>query len=331
MSPLCLLLIIIILFILALLQFPLFIPVLCSVRSSTRLERLGWSLIILSVLITCLILMACIFFSSIFPNSTMATLCVGLLVILLFAFSTNVLILFYAFFEISLIPIFWIIIGWGNQPERVSAGFNLLLYTACASLPLLVFILFRREMGISTFSQTNMIINNTIAEFSGIISAILLAAFLVKFPIFIVHLWLPKAHVEAPVVGSIILAGLLLKLGGFGICKLLHLVPRQTGLVQIIQILRLLGGAVIGVLCLRQKDVKVLIAYSSVRHMSIIISALLLSREWGVIGGILLILAHGVVSSGIFMAARIPYSRVHSRNMFLIKRNLTIMPIFSIF
>ena len=130
---------------------------------------------------------------------------------LVLSFTVDNLILFYFFFESSLIPIFSIILGWGYQIERLKARFFLLIYTLFASLPLLFVIILILKSG----STLNIFIINFISLNlnSGII-IIIVAAFLVKFPIFLVHQWLPKAHVEAPVSGSMILAGVLLKWGG---------------------------------------------------------------------------------------------------------------------
>jgi NADH-ubiquinone oxidoreductase chain 4 len=132
---------------------------------------------------------------------------------------------------------------------------------------------------------------------------------------YFVHLWLPKAHVEAPVSGSIILAGVLLKLGGYGIIRLIRVTNIRIISSQIIA-LALIGGGILGVLCIVQRDIKVVIAYSSVVHIALVIAGRLRLTKWGFEGALIIILAHGVCSSGIFAAANMIYERRHSRRFF---------------
>ena len=191
----------------------------------------------------------------------------GLDIILRIMFVVKRLIHFYFLFELSLIPIFLIIIGWGYQPERLTAGKSIFLYTACASLPLLVLLILMSSnnpnvYGLFVHSIFYCSLN------SNILSLFLILAFLVKFPLFGVHLWLPKAHVEAPVSGSIILAGILLKLGGFGVYRLSGVLSSINFILFITSSFGLVGGRVIALACVQQTDIKVLIAYSSVGHIS---------------------------------------------------------------
>ena len=247
---------------------------------------------------------------------------------LIFSFRVNRILFFYFFFEWSLMPIFFIIIGWGYQIERLKSSFYLLIYTLFASLPLLIIILF-----IWKFRFTlNMRYLNYICllKINNFLLIFMFLAFLVKFPIFFFHQWLPKAHVEAPVGGSIILAGLLLKLGGYGIIRVLFFL-KMTYFIKILLTFSLLGGRILRILCLINRDMKVIIAYSSVVHIAIIIAAIFLKNCWSLRGTIIIIVAHGLCSSGIFSCANMIYERTHSRIIIINKRNLNYFPRLSIF
>ena len=237
---------------------------------------------------------------------------------------------FYIIFEASLIPIFLMVIAWGYQPERLSARISLFLYTVCASLPLiLVLFMFFSKLDWIRFNLIFLLYGSTPA--TNLWALILTLGFLVKVPIFGLHLWLPKAHVEAPVFGSIILAAVLLKLGGVGLYRFRCFIINNNLLKTLIFRLSLIGGAWIRVLCARQRDIKVLIAYSSVAHISLVIARFFTFSFIGLWASLRIIIAHAFSSSGIFLGANLMYLRSHTRIIFINKNVLNVLPLFSLF
>ena len=234
---------------------------------------------------------------------------------LLISFRSINILSFYIFFERAVLPVFLLILGWGYQPERLRASLYILFYTLVTSLPLLVMIIIITRLYSANYDMLSFLKGSYT---SPLILIILMAAFLVKFPVYGVHFWLPKAHVEAPVAGSMILAGIMLKLGGYGLLLVYPLISLGLATAAVRR-LRLIGGSIIAVLILRVTDIKVIIAYSSVVHMAIIIAVMIGLRTIGVIGGILIILAHGLTSSGIFRGVNIMYERSHTRRILMNK------------
>nr|BAW88505.1 NADH dehydrogenase subunit 4 [Raiamas steindachneri] len=258
------------------------------------------------------------------------TLLTSLQTFLIMAFGATEIIMFYIMFEATLIPTLIIITRWGNQSDRLNAGIYFLFYTLAGSLPLLVALLLLQQ---STGTLSMLILPDvqpTLANTWGhkIWWAGCLIAFLVKMPLYGVHLWLPKAHVEAPVAGSMVLAAVLLKLGGYGMMRIMVVLnPLSQQLIYPFMILALWGIIMTGLMCLRQTDLKSLIAYSSVGHMGLVAGGILIQTPWGFSGAIILMVAHGLASSALFCLANTSYERTHSRTMVLARGMQMIFPL----
>nr|YP_009255719.1 NADH dehydrogenase subunit 4 [Humbertiella nada]AND97179.1 NADH dehydrogenase subunit 4 [Humbertiella nada] len=287
-------------------------------------DYLSFGLVLLSMWICVLMIMASysVFRYKYYMNA-FVFIVLMLLLMLYCTFCSLNMLSFYFFFEGSLIPTLFLIFGWGYQPERLQAGIYLLFYTLLASLPLLMGILYiYMDMGSILFT---FVYNSNFFSIYLYLSMVL--AFLVSMPMYMMHLWLPKAHVEAPISGSMILAGVLLKLGGYGLLRVLEFLEEVASFMNSIWlVISLIGGVWVSMLCLRQVDMKALIAYSSVAHMGLVIGGLMTLNNWGFYTAFTLMIAHGLCSSGLFCLANISYERLGSRSLLINKGLMNLMP-----
>nr|AML26082.1 NADH dehydrogenase subunit 4 [Staphylinidae sp. BMNH 1274255] len=290
-------------------------------------DLLSYTMILLSFWICSLMILASgkIYFLKNFENLFLINMLI-LMLSLFLAFSSSNLFMFYLFFEMSLIPTLILIVGWGYQPERIQAGTYLLFYTMFASLPMMIFMFYYYYMNNSLIIY---MLNLKIDSF--ILFIFMNLVFMVKMPMYFVHLWLPKAHVEAPVSGSMILAGVMLKLGGYGFLRFINIFEYiNDSFNYIIIVISLLGGVYVSFICLRQSDMKSLIAYSSVAHMGLVMGGIMTFSIWGMCGSLSMMLAHGLCSSGLFCLANLNYERLASRSLYLNKGLINLMPSLSL-
>uniref|UniRef100_A0AAU6QEJ0 NADH-ubiquinone oxidoreductase chain 4 n=1 Tax=Laelaps sp. TaxID=3081785 RepID=A0AAU6QEJ0_9ACAR len=287
------------------------------------MDEISFLMIILSLWIIILMLMC----SNFSLNKNFMFL--FLLANLLLTFLSSNMIFFYIFFEITLIPMTLIIFFWGGQIERMQAGIYMFTYTVFGSMPLLLMIFYLNSMYNMSFKFLQFFNINL----NSLMTIFLILGFFIKLPMYFFHLWLPKAHVEAPVTGSMILAGVMLKLGGYGLYRSIFFLNWSSFflLEKILFSISLISGIIISLICLAQIDLKILIAYSSICHMSLIISGLISGNFWGENGFILLMLSHGICSSGLFCLANMYYERFFSRNLLLLKGMSQIFPFLGFF
>jgi NADH-quinone oxidoreductase subunit M len=245
-------------------------------------------------------------------------------------FAAQDMFLFYLFFEAGLIPMYLLIGIWGG-PERIYASYKFFLYTLLGSVLMLIAMLWMANFAHSTSIPVLMNTNFPVHAQTWLFLAFF-ASFAVKMPMWPVHTWLPDAHVQAPTAGSVILAGVMLKMGGYGFIRFsLPMFPEASAqLFWLIATLSSIAIVYTSLVALVQQDMKKLIAYSSVAHMAFVTFGLFAFNRQGLEGSLMVMLSHGLVSGALFLCVGVVYDRLHTREIGRYGGVATNMPLYAV-
>jgi len=242
-------------------------------------------------------------------------------------FTVMDILCFYVFFEGVLIPMYLIIGRGGSRERKIRAGYYLFVYTLAGSV-LMLFGIMLIYMEVGSLDYETVL--NSGLEREKLLWILFFVSFMVKIPMIPVHIWLPEAHVEAPTEGSVILAGVLLKLGSYGLIRYSVGLFGMGGVyfIPLVYVLSMVGIVYSSLTAIRQTDIKRIIAYASVAHMNMTVVGLYSGVVEGYNGSILQMLSHGIVSGGLFLCVGIVYDRMHSRQVLDYSGLIRMMPVY---
>ncbi|MGZ8185528.1 MAG: complex I subunit 4 family protein [Methylobacter sp.] len=317
------------------LQFNEYFPLNPNLGSAYALgiDGLSMPLLVLATLLTSIALLASFNISSSVKGYH---ICILLLEFgMLGVFLAQDWALFYIFWEVTLIPLFFLIDRWGDK-RRHAASLNFVLYTMGGSIFMLISLLaisqYDLEHGGSLMTSMHQAAQDMPRYEQVLVLLGFLIGFGVKMPIFPLHGWLPLAHVEAPSPISILLSGILLKMGAYGLIRAILMLPEAAQLLQsVLVFLALFSMLYGGLLAWRQTDLKAMIAYSSVSHMGIVLLGIATLNEAGITGAVLQMTAHGLIAGALFLLVGLLYERTHTRNIQDYSSLVQVMPRFALF